>query len=162
MDFESGTLLRLKVGDDLIENSDFFRIAQLWEPGHIRHFVRGALRLEIEQRISQTLVPVDVNAFSPPSGKWQEWWRCEDRRRPVRISMPMPPPGTEGTGVVDVVVRGNFRDTGAVQPTTIVSSLRPDLNDEAMKLVATWKFTPLCNDKAAASIADFVVHFQGR
>jgi hypothetical protein len=32
-----------------------------------------------------------------------------------------------------------------------------------MKLVATWKFTPLmCNDKAAATIADFVVHFQGR
>ena len=35
--------------------------------------------------------------------------------------------------------------------------------DEAMKLVATWEFTPLmCNDKPAATVADFVVHFQGR
>jgi hypothetical protein len=71
--------------------------------------------------------------------------------------------GPWGTGIVDVVVRGYIWDTGAVQPTIIVSSLRPDLNDEAMKLVATWKFTPLmCNDKPAATIGDFVVHFQGR
>jgi hypothetical protein len=41
--------------------------------------------------------------------------------------------------------------------------MRPDLNDEAMKLVATWKFTPLlCDDKKAATIADFIVHFQDR
>jgi len=163
VDVERGTLLRWKVGDDLIENSDFFPVAQLWEPGHIRHFVRAALRLEIEQRITRTSVPVDVNAFSPPSGTWQEWWRCEDRRRPVGVSMPMPPPGTAGTAVVDVVVRGYILDTGAVRPTIIVSSLRPDLNDEAMKLVATWRFSPLmCNDKVAATIGDFVVHFQGR
>ena len=38
-----------------------------------------------------------------------------------------------------------------------------DLNAEAMKLVGTWKFTPLmCNDQVAATMGDFVVHFQGR
>lgn len=163
VDAERGTLLRWQVGNELIENSDYFQIAKLWEPAHIRHFVHGALRLEIEQRITRTSVPVDVSAFSPPSGEWQKWWTCQDRRRPVGVSMPMPSPGTAGTGIVDVVVRGYIWDTGAVQPTTIVSSLRPDLNEEAMKLVATWKFTPLmCNDKASATIADFVVHFQGR
>lgn len=163
VDAERGTLLRWHVGDELIENSEFFQIARLWEPGHIRHFVRGALRLEIEQHISRTSVPVDVKAFSPPSGEWHKWWKCLDRRRPVGISMPMPPPGTHGTGIADVVVRGYIWDTGAVQPTAIVSSLRPDLNDEAMKLVATWKFAPLmCNDQAAATVDDFVVHFQGR
>jgi len=163
LDTERGTLLRWQVGDDIIENSDYFQLGKLWEPGHIRHFVRGVLRLEVEQHITLTSAPVDVSAFSPPSGEWHKWWRCEDRRRPVGISMPMPSPGTAGTGIIDVVVRGYIRDTGVVQPTIIVSSLRPDLNDEAMKLVATWKFTPLmCNDKTAATIADFVVHFQGR
>ena len=163
VDVERGTLLRWHVGNELIENSEFFPIAQLWEPGHIRRFVRGALRLEVEQRITLTSVPVDVNAFSPPSGEWQKWWRCEDRRRPVGISMPMPTPGTAGTGIVDVTVRGYIWDNGTVQPTVIVSSMRPDLNDEAMKLVATWKFTPLlCDDKKAATIADFIVHFQDR
>jgi hypothetical protein len=163
LDAERGTLLRWHVGDDVIENSDYFPVSKLWEPGHIRHFVRGALRLEVEQRITVTAVPVDVRAFSPPSGEWQKWWTCQDRRRPVGISMPMPPPGTAGTGIIDVVVRGYIWDTGGVQPTAIVSSLRPDLNEEATKLVATWKFTPLmCNDKPAATIADFVVHFQGR
>src|SRR5258708_2348076 len=163
LDAERGTLLRWHVGDDLIENSDYFHVGKLWEPEHIRHFVHGALRLEVEQTIHLTSAPVDVSAFSPPSGEWQKWWTCQDRRRPVGVSMPMPSPGTAGTGIVDVVVRGYIWDTGAVQPTTIVSSLRPDLNEEAMKLVATWKFSPLmCNDKAAATIADFVVHFQGR
>ena len=163
VDSERGTLLRWHVGDDLIENSDFFQFAKLWEPGHIRHFVGGALRLEIEQHVDPTSVPVDVKAFSPPTGEWQRWWHCEDHRRPVGISMPMPPPGTEGTNIVDVVVRGLITDKGAVKPTIIVSSRRPDLNEEAMKLVATWKFTPLmCNDKVATTVADFVVHFQGR
>ena len=163
VDSERGTLLRWHVGDDLIENSDFFQFAKLWEPGHIRHFVGGALRLEIEQHVDPTSVPVDVKAFSPPTGEWQKWWHCEDHRRPVGISMPMPPPGTEGTNIVDVVVRGLITDKGAVKPTIIVSSHRPDLNEEAMKLVATWKFTPLmCNDKVAITVADFVVHFQGR
>ena len=163
VDAERGILLRWHVGDELIENSDFFQIATLWEPGHIRHFVGGALRLEIEQRINRTSAPVDVKAFSPPSGEWQKWWRCQDRRRPIGISMPMPPPGTQGTSIVDVVVRGFITDKGVVQPTAIVSSLGPDLNEEAMKLVATWKFTPLmCNDQIAATVAHFVVHFQGR
>jgi hypothetical protein len=163
VDAERGTLLRWHVGEELIENSDFFQVATLWEPAHIRHFVGGALRLEIEQRINQTSAPVDVKAFSPPSGEWQKWWSCQDRRRPMGISMPMPPPGTQGTSIVDVVVRGFITDKGVVQPTTIVSSLRPDLNEEAMKLVATWKFTPLmCNDQVAATVAHFVVHFQGR
>jgi hypothetical protein len=77
--------------------------------------------------------------------------------------MPMPAPGSAGTEIVDVVVRGYIWDTGAVEPRNIVSSLRPDLNAEAMKLVATWKFTPLiCNDQVSTTIADFVVHFQGR
>lgn len=163
VDQERGTLLRWRVGKELIENSEYFQVARLWEPGHIRHFVRGALRLEIDQRITRTSVPVDVSSFSPPSGKWQKWWGCKNRRQPVGTSMPMPPPGTAGTQIVNVVVRGYIWDTGAVEPTSIVSSLRPDLNEEAMKLVATWKFTPLmCNDQVAATIADFVVHFQGR
>jgi len=163
VDAERGTLLRWRVGDDLIENSEFFPVANLWEPGHIRHFVRGVLRLEIEQQLTRTPAPVDVSAFAPPSGEWKKWWRCENQRRPVGVSMPMPPPGTAGTGIVDVVVRGHIWDTGKVEPTTIVSSLRPDLNEEAMKLVATWQFTPLmCNDQPAATTADFVVHFQNR
>lgn len=163
LDLERGTLLRWQVGNELIENSDFFQVANLWEPGHIRHFVRGGLRVEIEQRITRTPSPVDVSSFSPPSGKWQKWHTCQNRRRAVGVSMPMPQAGTEGTGTVDVVVRGYIWDTGKVQPLTIVSSLRPDLNEEAKQVVATWKFTPLmCNDEPATTIADFVVHFQGR
>jgi len=163
VDIERGALLRWHVGDELIENSQYFQIANLWEPGRIRRFVRGALQLEIDQRMTATQVPVDAKAFSPVSGHWQRMFGCKNKRRAVGISMPMPPAGTAGTGTVDVIVHGYIWDNGTVQPITIESSERPDLNAEALKLVATWKFLPLmCNDKPAATVADFVVHFQGR
>jgi hypothetical protein len=163
VDADRGTLLRWHVGDDLIENSDFFEIGRLWEPGSIRHFVKGALRVQIEQRIMRTPGPVDVKTFSPPSGQWQKWWRCENFRRPLGIYMPMPPPGSRSTGIVDVIVRGYITDKGLAEPTMIASSARPDLNDQAMKLVGTWKFDPqMCNDQVVATAADFVVHFQDR
>ncbi len=163
VDTERGALLRWHIGDELIENSQYFQIANLWEPGHIRRFVRGALQFEIEQRMTATEVPVDANAFSPVSGHWQRMFGCKNQRRAVGISMPMPPAGTAGTGTVDVIVHGYIWDNGTVQPITIESSQRPDLNAEALKLVATWKFLPLmCNDKPATTVADFVVHFQSR
>jgi TonB family protein len=158
-----GTLLRWHAGDDLIENSDFFQIGRLWEPGTIRHYVQGALRVQIEQRIVRTPSPVDVKTFSPPSGEWNKWWRCDNYRRPLGIYMPMPPPGSRGIQIVDVVVRVFLSDKGVVDPRMIVSSTRPDLNDEAMKLVGTWRFDPqMCNDQVASTVVDLVVHFQGR
>ena len=163
VDTERGALLRWHIGDEVVENSEYFQIANLWEPGHIRRFVRGALQLEINQRMTATEVPVDAKAFSPVSGQWQRMFGCKNKRRAVGISMPMPPAGTAGNGTVDVIVHGYIWDNGAVQPITIESSERPDLNAEALKLVARWKFLPLmCNDKPAATVADFVVHFQGR
>lgn len=39
VDSERGALLRWQVGDEVIENADFFPIANLWEPAHIRRFV---------------------------------------------------------------------------------------------------------------------------
>lgn len=163
VDAERGTLLLWHVGDELIENSQYFQIANLWEPGHIRRFMRGALQLEIEQSMTATEIPVDPKAFSPPSEHWHKWFGCQNERRPIGVSMPMPPAGTVGTGIVDVIVHAYISDTGTVQPTTIESSPRPDLNAEALKLVATWKFLPLmCGDQPATTEANLIVHFQGR
>ena len=161
LDSERGALLRWRVGEELVENSEFFQIENLWEPGHIRVYERGALRLDIEQQIVSA--QVDPASFAPPNGRWNTTFPCRNPRRPVAVFTPMPPPGDSGTGIVDIVVHGYIWSDGRVQPTGIESSLRPDLNDEALRLVATWRFLPLiCNDEPAATVSDFAVHFQNR
>jgi len=163
VDAERNTLLRWQVGDELIENADYFPIAGLWEPGHIRRFMKGVLLLEVEQHMAAIQGPVDPNFFSPPSRHWDELYECKNKRRPVGVSTPMPPAGNAGTGNIDVIVHGNIRENGSVQDAEIEFSPRPDLNDEALKLVSTWKFFPLlCSDKAVTLEGDMVVHFQDR
>jgi hypothetical protein len=164
VDSERGTLLRWQVGDEVIENADFCAIANLWEPAHIRRFVRGALQFEIDQRMTAIEGAMDPNVFLPPSQHWDKTYECRTSRRPVGISTPMPPAGDAGTDTIDVIVHGRIRGSnGNVDQVQIQSSPRPDLNAEALKLVSTWKFLPLlCNDAPATVDGDFVVHFQGR
>ncbi len=163
VDSENGALVRWQVGDEVIENSEFFQIANLWEPGHIRRFLRGALQLEIEQHMKTIEAPLDASIFSLPSEHWNKLFDCTTKRRPVGISTPMPPPGKSGTDIVDVIVHGWVLANGNVARLQIESSPRPDLNDEALSTVATWKFLPLmCNDQPASLEGDFVVHFQRR
>jgi hypothetical protein len=163
LDSERGVIVRWEVGDELIESSDYFRVANLWEPGHIRRYLRGALQIEIEQHMEAIQGPVDPNVFSPPSNKWNQLYPCKNMRRAIGTSTPMPPPGNAGTEIVDVIVHGFIWNDGSVRLTQIESSPRLDLNEEALKTVATWKFLPLmCNDRVASTDADFVVHFQGR
>ncbi len=48
MDAERGALLRWQVGDETIENLDYFKVGNLWEPARINRSLRGTLRMEIE------------------------------------------------------------------------------------------------------------------
>jgi TonB family protein len=163
VDRERGTLLRWQVGDDVIENVDFFPIANLWEPAHIRKFVKGELQLEMDQRMTVIEGGLSPDTFLPPSQHWDKLYACKNIRRPVGTSMPMPQAGTAGSQITDVIVHGWIRSDGTVHDVQIQSSPRPDLNAEALKVVSTWTFLPLlCNDRAATTESDFVVHFQGR
>jgi TonB family protein len=163
VDSEHGYLVRWQLGDEVIENSDFFQIANLWEPAQIRRFVLGALQLEVEQHMAVIEGPMDSNVFSPPSQHWDKMYDCTTKRRPIGVATPMPPPGKSGTDIVDVIVHGWVLANGTVSRLQIESSPRPDLNDEALKTVSGWTFLPLmCNDQPASLEGDFVVHFQGR
>ena len=64
---------------------------------------------------------------------------------------------------MDIVVWGMIRQYGNAAALKIFSSCRPDLNDEALRIVSKWRFQPMmCNDVDVTQEADFVVHFQGR
>jgi len=163
MDPATGAELRWRVGDELVENFSYFQVGNLWEPAHIVRSVRGALQMEIDQKITLLQGAVDPNLFASPTGTWYPVWHCDTFRRPIGISTPQPPPGNAGTDTVDVVISGYIRENGKPQTLSILSSSRADLNDEALKTVAGWTFQPmLCNGNPGTQRVEFVVHFQGR
>ena len=52
---------------------------------------------------------------------------------------------------------------GRVSGLKVIDSTRTDLNDEAMKLVASWTYQPAsCEGKAVVWGTTFTVHFKGR
>ena len=55
-----------QVGADTIDNYDYFKVGDLWQPAHITRSVRGALRMEIEQKVSIIESTVDSNMLSHP------------------------------------------------------------------------------------------------
>ena len=163
VDAERDALLRWEVGDELIENTEYFSIESLWEPGRIRRYAHGQLQMEIEQKITNVPDPSKTEAFAPPSGHWDMTSACENMRPPVALSTPMPPPGSAGTGTIEVVVHGVIGADGTLGRLQIESSPRPDLNEEALKIVSGWTYAPLlCNDSPAFTTGNFVVHFQDR
>jgi hypothetical protein len=163
LDSSNGAIVLWVVGDERIESSDYFKVGTLWEPRHIKRYLRGALQMDIEQHMEAIEGAVDPNIFSPPSNKWNQLFPCKNQRRAIAISTQMPPPGNSGTDIVDVVVYGYIWNDGSVRLTQIESSTRPDLNAEALRTVSTWRFLPMmCNDRVATTAGDLVVHFQGR
>jgi hypothetical protein len=163
VDAERGVMLHWQVGDETIENSDYFQVDTLWEPAHIVRNLRGALRMEIDQKISMMEGPVDPNVFTPPNSTWKKLYTCRTTRRPIGISTQQPPSGNQGSETVDVIVTGLILETGKTFLLQVRDSTRPDLNAEALATVGQWTFQPMmCDDRKAGLEADFVVHFQGR
>jgi TonB family protein len=163
VDAETGTLLNWQLGDETVENLDFFKVGNLWEPARITRSLHGALRMEIEQKISMNEGAVDPNIFTPPTSHWNKLFQCQTWRRAIAISTPQPSPGNLGTDTVDVIVTGMILESGKTDALKIQSSQRPDLDAEALSTVSKWTFQPMmCNDKLATQGTDFVVHFQGR
>ena len=61
------------------------------------------------------------------------------------------------------ILHGTIRTDGGIRDITIDHSYRADLNQEAVKTFAAWRFTPALCDGAALEIpADGTLHFQGR
>jgi TonB family protein len=75
---------------------------------------------------------------------------------------PQPKPGN-GTQQADVILNGTIRQDGGVREVSIDRSERADLNDEAMRIFSTWRFSaPLCDGKPIEVSTDVTLHFQGR
>lgn len=160
LDTANGAIVLEKLGDELIENSDFFSFAGALFPSRINYSFAGAPKMEIKQ-VMTSLTDATPNVLAaPPNAEIRQW--CKTYRRAFGEFMPQPKPGNGG-GEVELVVRGMIFGDGRVHDAVVQSSERPDLDAEALDLIHQWVFTPaLCNGQPNLTEASFTLHFQGR
>jgi Gram-negative bacterial TonB protein C-terminal len=160
VDAANGTLLLEKLGERLVQYSEFFSFAGVLMPGKITYSQSGVQRMEIAQTMTE-LTAADANVLAPPMNA-QMHKLCTTYRRPFGVSMPQPPGGSGG-GNADVVIRAMVGVDGKVFEATVQSSEREDLKAEALALAKQWTFTPsMCDGHPDAHEADVTLHFQGR
>ena len=157
VDNELGNLIRWNVGEDLIEDLDFSSFEGMLLPAHIRHYINGKLRMEIEQKFSVIDGPIDWAALTPPNPDTLR--TCQQYRRPIIQSAPQPVSAGAGPWY-DVEVQGVIRADGHVYEAAVLPAGRDALEKQAIQIVSGWVFSPgLCNGKPIPVIADLVVHF---
>jgi len=157
VDEERGTLSRWRVGSDLIDDTDYVQFQGVWMPTHIRHYINGTLRMEIEQKFSTMQRPVDWASLTPTQGHTLR--ECDPYKRPVIQSAPQPASAGPGPWY-DVKVQAIIGKDGHVYEAAVLPAGRPDLEREAVQIVSGWVFSPaLCSGKPADVGAHLVVHF---
>jgi hypothetical protein len=160
IDKQLGVLLRVRANGETIANSNFFPYRNTYLPAHISYEQAG-LRMELEQSKKETTGPFDPDFLIPPANALVSHL-CTTFRRPFGQSMPQPKPGN-GNQIENVIIHGTIRADGGIRDIAIDHSDRPDLNQEAVKIFAAWKFSPsLCDGAAIEVPADVTLHFQGR
>jgi len=156
----NGALVLEKVGNELIENSEFFSFAGELVPARITYSFSGVRKLEISQTLTELADASENVLAAPPGAQIRNF--CKTYRRAIGKSMPQPQPG-KGSRNIDIAIRGIIWTDGKVHEAVVQSAEYPDLGAEALALVQQWAFTPaVCDGDANTQEATFVVHFHGR
>lgn len=157
VDDDLGTLVRWSVGGEVIENTDYSSFEGIWLPAHIRHYIDGKLRMEVDQKFSVIDGPIDWAALTPPDATVLT--RCREARRAIAQSTPQPASAGPGPWY-DVQVQAVIERDGRVREATVLPAGRADLEQQAVQIVSGWVFTPAtCNGKPNAVNANLTVHF---
>ena len=157
VDEEQGNLIRWNVGEDLVDNTDYSAFEGVLLPGHIRHYINGKLRMEVEQKFSVINGPVDWAALTPPNPATLR--QCQQYRGPIIQSAPQPTSAGAGPWY-NVQVHGVIGPDGHVSEASVLTNGRPELEQQAVQIVSAWIFSPgVCNGKPVPVAAELVVHF---
>jgi hypothetical protein len=160
VDTTNYTVASMRLGQEQIENRDFFPFAGALLPGTIRYSYAGRPQLEITQTMTELTHPTPNVLAAPPNAQLRTG--CTTFRRAFGESMPQPKPGSGGEDT-DVLLRGLIGSDGRVHDAVVQQSDRPDLNSEALGIIRQWTFTPaLCDGNPISTEASFMLHFQAR
>ena len=156
----NGTLVLEKIGNQLIENSEFFSFAGELVPARITYSFAGVRKLEISQTLTELTDASENVLAAPPQAQIRNF--CKTYRRAIGTSMPQPTAGNGGRNI-DVAIRGIISTDGKVHEAVVQNAEYPDLGTEALALVQQWVFTPaVCDGNANTQEATFILHFHGR
>jgi TonB family protein len=157
VDVERGTLLRRHIGDEIIENADYFQIGRIWLPHQIRQYINGKIRMEEEQIGSLLEAPIDLMTLEPPNP--QILHKCKQFRPAIGQSMPQPAQAGGGPWY-DVEIHIVIWPDGRVHESSVLPRGRPDLEKEAVRLVQSWQFAPAtCEDRPVLHTTNVTIHF---
>jgi hypothetical protein len=157
VDAEQGTVLRWNVGDELVEDSEYYMFEGVWRPAYIRQYINGKLRMAIEQKFSLIDGAIDWAALTPPNAV--TFVTCQKYDRPLIQSAPQP--SSAGAGPwYDVKVHGNIGVDGRVHDATVLAAGRAEVEQQAIQIVSQWIFSPaMCDGKPVSASAGLTVHF---
>jgi hypothetical protein len=160
VDARSGFLLSVRQGDETIRQSAYYRFNNGWLPGHMERWVGSEKLVDMDGKvIVRTQYPPEYFDY-PPDAKIDN--ACREFHRAFADNTPQPGPKTQSNGAITVRVHGRVGKDGKPNALKVLDAPRPDLAEEALRVVSNWSFHPaMCVYQPATQEMDFAVTFKG-
>ncbi len=155
-----GWLLEVTQGDESIRQSGFHQFNNAYLPRHIEKWAGNRKLLEIEESVVvREQYPPDH--FTYPEGASIRHM-CTEFHRAFADHTEQPPQKTLSDELIEVRVHGLIGKDGKPYALKALDTMRPDLAQEAVRVVSAWTYHPaMCEYDPATMETDFVVHFKG-
>ena len=160
VDAQSGFLLSVRLGDETIRQSAYFRFNNASLPGHFERWMGNEELVEIDSRVVvRTEYPPEYFDY-PPDAKIAN--SCRSFHRAFADRVPQPEPRTQSNEAITVRLHGRVGKDGKTNSLQVLDAARPDLAEEALRIVSGWTYHPaMCEYQPATQEMDFEVRFKG-
>ncbi|MGA2273329.1 MAG: energy transducer TonB [Bryobacteraceae bacterium] len=160
VDAQSGFLLSVRQGDETIRQSAYFQFNNASLPGHIERWVGNEKLIEIDAKVVvRTEYPPEYFDY-PPDAKIAN--SCRSFHRAFADRVPQPEPRTQSNEAITVRLHGRVGKDGKTNSLQVLDAARPDLAEEALRIVSGWTYHPaMCEYQPATQEMDFEVRFKG-
>lgn len=160
VDAQSGFLISVRQGDETIRQSDYFRFNNASLPGHIERWVGDQKLIEIDSKVVvRTEYPPEYFDY-PTDAKIDHG--CREFHRAFTDHAAQPEPRTQSNEAITVRLHGRIGRDGKPVALKVLDAVRPDLAEEALRIVSGWTFHPaMCEYQPATQETDFEVRFKG-
>jgi hypothetical protein len=160
VDAQTGFLVTARIGDETIHQSAYFRFNNASLPGHIERWVGNEKLLDIDMNVVvRTDYPPEYFAYPPDAIISHS---CQEFHRAFADNTPQPEPKTRSNDAITVRLHGRVGKDGKPDALKVLDTARPDLAEEALRVVSKWTYHPaMCVYQPATQAMDFEVTFKG-
>ena len=160
VDAQSGFLLSVRQGNETIHQSAYFLFNNASLPGHIERWVGDEKLVEIDFKVVIRTEYLPEYFDYPPDAKIDNG--CGEFHRAFADHTPQPDSKTQSNEAVTVRLHGRVGKDGKPTALKVLNEVRPELAEEALRVVSAWTFHPaMCVYEPATQEMDFEVTFKG-